>query len=309
MVINKDNSTGIKVSVIISTYNRKDLLKKCIVSLFNQNYSEDKYEIIVIDSSTDGTAETIRELSKYAPSEFRYIYRENIGLSVARNLGIEEARGEIIVYIDDDAEADVEWLNYIVEAYNDSDVCCVGGRILPKFDSMPSRWFSRKMWGWVGLLDLGDEKKIVNKGKIQEYPIGCNVSFRKSIFERIGIFREDVGRSKDTFLSYEETELCDRILLAGYKIIYEPRVMVQHFIPRDKTNLNYFIKRYYYQGVSEAKIGSSISKNLLHLARIFINPITFLFKRDFNYLFLIFRSVGFINQSMWSVIQCQFRHM
>ena len=89
------------VSVIIATYNRKNLLEKSLECLFNQSCSKDKYEIIFIDDgSTDGTEKMINALSP--PCRLVYLHQDRKGPHIARNLGIENAQGKIIIFIDSD---------------------------------------------------------------------------------------------------------------------------------------------------------------------------------------------------------------
>lgn len=287
------------ISVVVCTYNRQDLLKLCIESLFNQSYPKDKYEIIIIDSGpTNGTEDIDIKLLNHSPCEFRYIYRDSIGLSAARNVGIVESKGNVIAFIDDDAEANEDWLKYLVEPYDEADVVCVGGKTIPKYESTPSKWFEKRFWGWVGLQDLGETRKTIEKGKLEEYPVGCNVSFRKEIFKKIGFFREDLGRIKGSLLSYEETEICDRILFSGYKIVYEPKGIVRHFIPKDRVSLMHFIKRYYFEGISEARVNTSFKKSIRISLRVLTYPIKFLIISDIHIFFSIFYSIGFIIESI-----------
>ena len=102
-----------KLSVIICTYNRVELLGKCVNSLMTQTARKENYEIIVIDNnSTDNTADLIRKI-KIINSNLRYVKEANQGLSYARNRGWKEAKGEYIAYIDDDCKADNNWCKHI----------------------------------------------------------------------------------------------------------------------------------------------------------------------------------------------------
>ena len=103
------------VSVVIPTYNRKDMLKECLESLFNQTYPKERYEIIVVnDGSTDGTEEVLNEYAKKAPCAFKWFTQQNKGPCVARNLGVKNARGEIICFIDDDCVAEKKWIENLI---------------------------------------------------------------------------------------------------------------------------------------------------------------------------------------------------
>ena len=82
------------VSIVLATYNRKELLKECLKSLFNQTYPKDRYEIIVVnDGSTDGTEEVLKEYAKKAPCAFKWLTQQNKGPCVARNLRVKMREG------------------------------------------------------------------------------------------------------------------------------------------------------------------------------------------------------------------------
>ena len=93
---------GPLVSVVICTYNRRDLLQRCLLSLLEQTHPKDDYEIIVVDDgSTDGTADLLQELARSSDRALRCFRQENQGSATARNLGIAMAGGEIIASIDE----------------------------------------------------------------------------------------------------------------------------------------------------------------------------------------------------------------
>jgi len=121
-----------KVSIVVCTYNRRRMFNECLESLLNQSYPKDKYEIIVVDSSDDyseSLAENYKEKARKKGIELKYIYQKPSGISAARNLGIRNARGEIICFIDDDCIADRKWLEDLVRAFEEG-VGGVGGNIV-----------------------------------------------------------------------------------------------------------------------------------------------------------------------------------
>ena len=92
---------SMEASVIIPTHNRREVLKKVLISLFDQTYPRKAYEVIVIDDgSTDKTEAMINELN--APCSLAYLRQEKKGSVAARNYGLSEARGEVIIFIDSD---------------------------------------------------------------------------------------------------------------------------------------------------------------------------------------------------------------
>jgi len=201
------------VTVIICTYNRADFLKKCLDSIFDQTY--DKFEAIIVNGpSTDRTENLLR---KYP---FKIIQQKNKGgLSAARNLGIKEAKGEIIAFIDDDAIADENWIKNHVKKYKDKKVGGVGGTIYGKNGKIDE--YCKKV-NKFGILKR--EKKTVHSGYTWfNTTCGCNTSFRRNVLEEIGGF--------DEYYNYwfDETDVCVSIAKAGYKIEYEYDAIVYHY--------------------------------------------------------------------------------
>lgn len=201
------------VSIIVCTYNRAGFLDKCLKSLQVQTYN--KHEIIVVNGpSTDDTDNIL----KIYPEIFVVRQEEN-GLSSARNLGICAAKGDIIAFIDDDAIADRSWLAYLVQGYSDESVGGVGG-----YAVNPSGYvqFDNGVINNCGIPKaVREEGETLKKG---EYPIsmGTNCSFRKKVLYEVDGF--------DPYLKYyhDESDLCVRIIKAGYKIVYQRNAVVVH---------------------------------------------------------------------------------
>lgn len=235
------------VSIIICTLG-KSSLKKCLESVYNQKYKN--FEVIIVSPN-----ESIREMildNDHKFSNVKFLISDKASVSRQKNIGIKYASGEIIGFIDDDAIADVEWISHLLRHYDNEDVMCVGGKIVPKFlgdipeelRSLPQDIFK----GFLGetLLEF-DESTIINRPVLW----GSNISFRKKIFKIIGDFDEDLGKTKDKLLCEEEIDIQSRILHKGYKIVYEPKSFVIHLIDAEKLTKNYFIKRSFWQGFSE----------------------------------------------------------
>jgi glycosyltransferase involved in cell wall biosynthesis len=109
-------TTKLTVSVIIPTYNRKDLLRETLNSLAKQTYPSDHFEIIVVDDgSTDGTASIVAEVF---PFILRYFWQSNQGDASARNLGVQQSQADILVFLDDDILVEADYLTYLIQAYD-----------------------------------------------------------------------------------------------------------------------------------------------------------------------------------------------
>ncbi len=133
------------ISVIIPTRNRVDLLTSAIQSLLTQTLDRDHFETLVIDNgSTDHTAEVVRGFSNQLPN-LRYIHAPEPGLHVGRHRGMHEARGDVLVFADDDIEATPTWLESYHQIFCDAQVAMAGGNNFPLFIQPPPGWL-KKLW-------------------------------------------------------------------------------------------------------------------------------------------------------------------
>ena len=238
-----------RVSVIISTFSidRANYVASCIKSLRKQKSLPEEI-ILVLDPD-----EALLEFYKSCmPNDVKIVVSEGYGLSYARNAGVKNAKGEIVAFIDDDAVADETWLENLVKNYNDPRVAGVGGFIKPIWESGRPIWFPEEL-DWI----IGCSYKGLPKSKAYvRNPIGCNMSFRKDVFEEVGYFRVGIGRLGKKPVAGEEAELSMRILekIPGAKIVHEPRAVVCHRVPKSRTHLKYVVKRSFYEGFSKALI-------------------------------------------------------
>lgn len=207
-----------KISVIIPTYNRDEPLRKTLKSLFAQNYPD--FEIIVIDQSDKEFPKKEEFLRRWA-TKIRYFKLEEKSIPKAINLGVEKARGEIVFLTDDDILADKNLLKEHIARYNNAQVSGVQGRVVtPGQKEEPNFLGVGRISPW-GTVAGGFSSKIPQEVK---NVIGCNVSFRKEIFKKVGGVEENfVGNA----LRWE-TDLALRVIRAGGKIVFEPKAEIIH---------------------------------------------------------------------------------
>ncbi len=127
-----------KLSAVICTYNRRDVLvSRALPAIFQQDLSADDYEVIVIvDGSTDGTAQALRQLKPACA--FRVVEQQNRGLSASRNTGIQMARSELVIFIDDDIICRPDVFRRHVEAHQSAEALAVHGAIFLAPGTPPS---------------------------------------------------------------------------------------------------------------------------------------------------------------------------
>jgi len=225
------------VSVVIACPNDSWMLQECLEGLRRQTYRN--WEVIVLpdggEERTDGNV--------------RYLPTGKVRPAEKRNVGIREAKGEIIAFIDDDAYPEAHWLEYAVKYFGDGDIGGVGG---PGVTPPGDKWLAH-VGGRVydNALVSGNYRYRYKAGgvrrDVEDYP-SCNLFVRKDILEKIGGYRTD-------FWPGEDTLLCKDIIDNWKRIIYEPWVVVYHhrralFLPhlrqlgRYGFHRGYFCKRF-----------------------------------------------------------------
>ena len=207
------------ITVVISTYNRCEILPAAIESVLNQEASDMSYELIVVDNnSTDSTKQVIDSFISRGHSNLRYVFEPKQGLSHGRNAGITNARGAIIVFFDDDVRAQSDWLSNIKQAFDlYTDVDCVAGKILPNWKSDPPSWLTSDHWTPLALQDLGNVPLCAH----QEKPLplaGANIAFRREVFQD-ALFSPDFPRAQDL-------EFLMRYWRAGGRAMYVPDIVI-----------------------------------------------------------------------------------
>jgi glycosyltransferase involved in cell wall biosynthesis len=235
-----------RFSVIVATYAKercKEVLD-CINSLRQQTLPPDEI-ILVVDPD-----EELRSFyASIVPTDVAVVSSQLRGLSNARNTGVRRARADLVAFIDDDATADKDWLRNLASNYEDGQVLGVGGSVRPLWDQGRPGWFPEELDWVVGCSYKGLPE---NRSPVRN-PIGCNMSFRRQAFIRVGYFESRLGRVGKTLLGSEEAQFSIRLLAnsPSFKIIYEPSAVVYHRVPKNRQGLRHFAIRSFYEGFSK----------------------------------------------------------
>ena len=182
--------------------------------------------------------------------------RQPRGLSGARNSGIAIAGGDVIAFMDEDATAAPDWLERLTRCYNNDQVLGVGGAIEPLWLTGRPAWFPAEFDWVVGCTYRGLPETT---GPVRNL-IGCNMSFRRDVFQQVGGFRSGIGRVGVRPIGCEETELCIRLHQHQPQgmLLYEPPARVFHRVPRNRSSWRYFIARCYSEGLSKAIVAKFV---------------------------------------------------
>jgi cellulose synthase/poly-beta-1,6-N-acetylglucosamine synthase-like glycosyltransferase len=197
--------------IVIPAYNEGNNILACVNSLKGQNFPKDDYEIIVVDNnSTDDTPDIVKNLGVIHVVEYKR------GTAAAKNAGIRLAKGNIIAFVDGDCIATEGWLKNIVSGFEKSDIGCIAGGITAKEDDSLSpleRFFIRKGY-------LSQAQHVENS--FLPFAAMANAAYRKEVFDKIGLFDEELLIGEDADLSWRMQ------LFTDYRVAYVPEAIVFH---------------------------------------------------------------------------------
>jgi glycosyltransferase involved in cell wall biosynthesis len=222
------------ISVLVSTFNRSELLETALRTLVCQEtHDRFSYEIVVVDNnSTDKTATVLAEIRRKHPQLIRTVREERRGVVHARNRAVSEARGEWLAFFDDDQLAHPSWLEQLFQVAQDRASLCVGGAVKLQLPSGVHRNlgpFCRRLLC-----------ETVGKDRVQPYdrlfkPGTGNLMIHRELFEKYGPFDARFNdRGEDTILFLS-------ILRAGNAAWYTPDAIVYHVIPHERLTTEAFV--------------------------------------------------------------------
>jgi glycosyltransferase involved in cell wall biosynthesis len=277
------------------------------------------YEVLVVDNnSTDGTKETVMSyIPQFGSPELKnkclglkYLFEPRQGKSYALNCGIQEVKGDIVAFTDDDVLVDPRWLFHLMECFEKYNCDGLGGRVVPVYPDKTPRWIRdnpTKLAGVVVVADYGQETKPY--GKPMDPFIGSNYAFKREVFDACGVFRLDLGPGTKTM--GEDTEFIHRLVQQGKSLYYCGAALVRHPVDLSRLRLKYVIKWHmalgrfaamneiplldsrktvYYFGIPRY-LFRGILRDALFLVPSMVNPMSF-----YDCLRGLFRKAGMISE-------------
>jgi glycosyltransferase involved in cell wall biosynthesis/peptidoglycan/xylan/chitin deacetylase (PgdA/CDA1 family) len=234
-------SSKMKLSVVLTTYNRRQSLVRCLASLTAQNFPAEQFEIIVVaDGCTDGTVEQLRTFN--APCAFKLIEQQNQGQAMSQNIGVAAASGDLVLFMDDDCECDPELIAAHVRAHNRQEKLVV-----------------------IGAMHLG---RNASSSVIYE----AKLAYTECRFQRLslqGASRADMMLCANSSITRQAALLCPfnptyqrihdveagtRLWESGFRPIFEPSaVAFEHFAKTAEE----IIRDSRYQGIFEVRLTRS----------------------------------------------------
>ena len=248
------------LTAIICTYNRAKYIGGLLESVAKNDLAKSAYEIVLVDNNcTDNTREICEAFAKaHKDVQFRYVLEPEQGLSAARNKGIKEAKGDVIVYIDDDALVDTDYLRTYAEWFETHpETMACGGPIEPLYETKEPSWMTpytkALLTAWM---NYGDKVREYPKGR---YPGGGNAAYRKEVFDKVGLFNTALGRKGGNLMGSEEKDIFDKMHSLGMQVLYLPTPILHHIIPQAKLEPDYFNRLTTQIGISERQRTLAIS--------------------------------------------------
>lgn len=235
------------VSIVVSIYSEKryyDLIE-LIDRINGQTYR--KHEtIVIVDENENLYYRIMSHVTEHNYYDVNVVYNPiNRGLSYSRNLGIDNASGEYVAFIDDDAVPDPAWVESLVKSFA-HDVGAVAGHIVPCWENADMAWFPKELFWMISCsyTMTPDEKGEVERG------FGVNMVFRKALFHKVGGFNEKLGINGKKWLGGEDSDMFLKVRDSRWKVVYAPDAMVIHKIPGDRIYFKKIIRRAFVAGTS-----------------------------------------------------------
>ncbi|HPZ07617.1 MAG TPA: glycosyltransferase family 2 protein [Candidatus Eremiobacteraeota bacterium] len=276
----------LKVSVVICTYNRAELLKDALQALLNQTADKSLYEVIIVNNnSTDNTGEIAEDfVKKY--KNFTTVVEKKQGISNARNLGYKEVNTHCVAYLDDDIRVRENYIERILYVIDNYDFDCFGGVYNPWYKYGRPSWFKDEY-------ETKNYKTLPSIGEVPNnlYLGGGNLILKRAVLEEVGGFYPDLGMKGDKIYYGEENFLQRQLRKINKKIGFDPELIVDHAIVEKKMHVSWFLKSAWMKGkcywvTFEVKptffnVMSSLHRPLYDLLRQLPEALINLFRSDY----------------------------
>lgn len=246
------------ISVIIPVYNDPDGIEDTLNSLVNQDYSAERFEIIIADNgSNDSTIDVIKEYARNYPKLIKFVVEDKIrGSYAARNKGVKASRGEVIAFIDADMSVDANWLTEIAKSLKERQWYYMACRveIYYKNKSIYSKY--NKMKGFP-------IERYVHESN---YAPTCCLVVRKSVFDELGLF-------DSRLISSGDYEFGNRVHKSGYKLYYFNDIVIRH---PARSTFRKLYNKYFRIGRGNLQVSMYYPDRYSELCRVYWRPLNYL---------------------------------
>ncbi len=256
-------ASGPSITVAICTRNRAVLLERAVRSVLGQMTGGT--ELLIIDNaSIDETPAMAAQLAKANP-RVKFVRVEELGISVARNAALKMARGQFVLFLDDDETAEADWLaayQRFLSAPPSGKIAVVGGAVFNEFEIPPPKWANAS-----ATFDRGDAPKRLSH---RESLYGGNAAYRREAALAVRMFDTQLGRGEDS-------DLMLRLQNAGYEIWWLPGAAIWHFVPASRMKFRGMMRGRFNDGrfIAIQRLKSrrgGLDRGFYRVARIIVGP-------------------------------------
>jgi GT2 family glycosyltransferase len=235
-----DSPAEIPATVAICTRDRLDDLSRCLTAM--DALPDDGQEVLVVDSaSRDGAG--VRAITEHHRN-VRYVREDRAGANRARNRALREARTDVVCFCDDDAVVDSRWLRALLRHFSDPRTLCVTGLTLPlELENDAQEWFERTNSFARGYVRRVFDGAVDDAWFVARVGASVNMALRRSTLELVGPFDEALDGGTPT-RSGGDHDMFTRVLLRGYRIVYDPVALNWHRHRREWAALQDVIRGY-----------------------------------------------------------------
>jgi len=197
-----------------------------------------------------------------------YLFELRQGRTFALNAGIAHARGELIGTIDDDEEIDVHWYERVYQAFAENpQLDFIGGACVPRWGAERPEWLPESHGSVIGWVDGGN--RVVPYD--ENYPgilMGGNAVLKRTVFERVGVYSTELGRTAKGLLSCDDEDMYRRLLAAKTFGLYLPDLIIHHYVPPERLTKSYYRRWCYWNGVSRGWLGRGQREPVTYLGGV-----------------------------------------
>jgi glycosyltransferase involved in cell wall biosynthesis len=243
------------VTVAICTWNRAKLLDRTLTDLESQRIPDGvEWELLVVNNHcTDDTDDVIARHADRLP--IRRLFEKTQGSSHARNCAIEAARGELLIWVDDDVLVPPDWLACYVECARQwPEMAYFGGPVLPWFEVEPPAWMTRNLKEFASPLVIVDYGADVRPMADDEYTVCANMAFRREVLKDFP-FSDRFGRVGTRLTGYEDIDVIARLRKRGTRGLWVGNAGVRHFIPKARGTADFLRRWYRSSGIDDWRSG------------------------------------------------------
>lgn len=261
------NTSGdVTVSAVVCAYTdaRRELLDNSIESILAQLGPGDQLVV-----SIDYNDELLQRVSAQYGERATVVPNTGApGICGARNSGIAAATGDVVAFVDDDAQVQPGWLERLRADYRDPAIAGVGGNAQPVWPQQRPPWFPPEFDWVVGCSHRGLPETPTPVRNL----LGCNMSFRRDALQQVGGFNSEIGQVEGSLMRCDDTEVCIRLnQTAGTTLLLDPEVKVRHWVTEDRTRFRYFLRRCFWEGMSKQMLSTMVgSSDALSTERAYV---------------------------------------